>query len=221
VTAERDEAPASPDASPARQAAAALAAVDALGQELERVAQAATERPARSAPALLAWLDRTLAELSWQLRVLERACALRARDARTPHAWDTVGPNEDGGLRNRVAALKPDMVIDGVSGMFAGWLEDVGLRDDHYALADPFVPAASVPALLSRRLAEVVADLEPVRAGFDALGAIAAAGGDGVARRADGILDFVARRVRARLALRTGWAGLVVRRHLESLRQGR
>jgi hypothetical protein len=218
VTAEREPAP---ESSPARQAAAALAAVDALGQDLERIAQAATERPARSAPAVLAWLDRTLAELAWQLRVLERACALRARDARTPHAWDTLGPNEDGGLRNRIAALKPDMVIDGVSGMFAGWLEDVGLRDDHYALADPFVPAASLPALLSRRLAEVVADLEPVRAGYEALGTVAAAGGDDVARRADGILDFVARRVRVRLALRAGWAGLIVRRHLESLRKGR
>ncbi|HEV8322675.1 MAG TPA: hypothetical protein VG389_13745 [Myxococcota bacterium] len=205
------------EASSARHAAAALVALDGLGLELERVAQAARDRPARAPLALLAWLDRVLAELAWELRLLERAVALRRRESGTPVAWKELGPDTDAGLGARVAALRPDLVTEGVAGMFAGWLEDVRLRDDHRYLPDMFATAAAVPRLLSRALGEIVAELEPVRAAVEALAGV----GPDAPRTADGILDFAARRVRYRLAGRLGWVGLVVRRHLETLRAER
>ena len=209
--------------SAARAAAVALAEIDALAGELERIAQACADHPARAPLALMPWLDRVLAALGWQLRVLERAAARRRAEVSVPVAWRDVAPDEDGGLGAKVEALRPDLVTQGVAGLVAGWLLEVDLRDDHHQIVDPLVEARGARVLLSRKLGEVMAALEPVRAAYDALAAVAEAGGEpaGVARRADGLLDFAARQIRLRLAGQIASAGYVVRRHVEALRSAR
>ena len=201
--------------SSAQRAAAALARIDSLGFELERVAQAVTERPARPPREVFAWLDRCLAELSFQIRELERSVSLRSREHPEPTELD---PADDGGLSKRLANQRPDEVARGVAGFFADYFRWCGVRDEVHFVADPFGDDRALPGLFSHRLGQVYAGLEPVRATFDVLGEIATADGAGAAPRLDALLVSAARRVRYRLAGNIAHCGVLVRRSLEALR---
>ena len=152
----------------ARQAIDALARLDALGFELERIAQSANERPPRSPREILTWLDRSLAELAFQIRDLERGVALRSVEG-APR-WQDLDGSNDGGLADRVAALRPDDVARGVAGFFSDYFKAVGIPNEHRFVADPFRDTRAIPGLYSRKLGELYAGLESVRTAFHSMG---------------------------------------------------